>query len=197
MEGVPLKGAKSEDTRDRLLAYRADRGWSQAKTAEASGVSPATIAHIETGANKRPRRITLMRLAQAFGVSLDDFLAADPPKKPTGEEVLALQLEAMYEANRSDRERALEVASDAKIARYVATIDRVRRDVLSGIPEYEKRADEEALPELQRAAARAARDALWRHIGHLTLLRDEATGEDHGPPTQEEVHELVALVGRA
>jgi transcriptional regulator with XRE-family HTH domain len=64
--------------RDRLLAYRIARGWTQAQTAEKAGVSPTTIAHIETGANDNPRRITLMRLAHAFGVSLEEFLGEAP-----------------------------------------------------------------------------------------------------------------------
>ena len=67
------------DPRDQLLAYRAARGWSQVRTAEETGVSPATIAHIERGFQKNPRRVTLMKFAQGFGVPLDEFLS-DPPK---------------------------------------------------------------------------------------------------------------------
>ncbi len=69
-----------EHIRDRLLAYRASRGWSQARTAEESGVSNATVAHIESGFSPNPRRITLMKFAQGFGVSLDEFLSDNPPK---------------------------------------------------------------------------------------------------------------------
>ncbi len=69
-----------EHIRDRLLAYRASRGWSQARTAEEAGVSNATVAHIESGFTPNPRRITLHKLAQGFGVSLDEFLSDRPPK---------------------------------------------------------------------------------------------------------------------
>jgi len=68
--------------RDRLLAYRVARGWSQVRTAEEAGVGHATITNIETGANTRPHRATLMKLALAFGVSLDEFLSDNPPKAP-------------------------------------------------------------------------------------------------------------------
>jgi transcriptional regulator with XRE-family HTH domain len=68
--------------RDRLLAYRVARGWSQVRTAEEAGVGHATITNIETGANTRPHRATLMKLALAFGVSLDEFLSDRPPKPP-------------------------------------------------------------------------------------------------------------------
>ena len=52
------------------------------RTAEEAGVGHATITNIETGANTRPHRATLMKLALAFGVSLDEFLSDRPPKAP-------------------------------------------------------------------------------------------------------------------
>lgn len=68
------------DVGERLLLYRDARGWSQERTAEEAGVSPTTITHIETGQSPNPRRVTLMRLARAFGVSLEEFLSDRPPK---------------------------------------------------------------------------------------------------------------------
>jgi transcriptional regulator with XRE-family HTH domain len=180
------------DIRDRLLAYRADRGWSQAKTAEESGVAPATIAHIETGANKRPRRITLMRLAQSFGVSLDDFLSDGPPRAPHIQEAPQLQLEVLYEADAPTRRRALEAASPEEIERYIDTIDRVIRDVTRTTTPYEEIIDDKSKSEGERRVARTSLESLWRHISRLTSLRIEATGEDDTPPPQEEIAELIA-----
>jgi transcriptional regulator with XRE-family HTH domain len=68
------------DVGERLLLYRDARGWSQEWTAKEAGVSPTTITHIETGQNRNPRRVTLRRLARAFGVSVDEFLSDRPPK---------------------------------------------------------------------------------------------------------------------
>lgn len=70
------------EIRDRLLAYRVSRGWSQVRMAQEAGVGHATITNIETGANKKPHRATLMKLALAFGVSLEEFLSDRPPKAP-------------------------------------------------------------------------------------------------------------------
>jgi transcriptional regulator with XRE-family HTH domain len=58
----------------RLAVLRGRKGWSQAELAEAAGVDPATISDLETGRTKRPRVPTLLRLAEALGVALDDLL---------------------------------------------------------------------------------------------------------------------------
>lgn len=123
-----MKGAEEGNIRDRLLAYRADRGWSQARTAEESGVAPATIAHIETGANRRPRRITLMKLAQSFGVSLDDFLSDGPPAAPRGIEPGAARLELakLFDAEPAVRRRALQEATPEEVGRYLLDLERAR-----------------------------------------------------------------------
>jgi transcriptional regulator with XRE-family HTH domain len=68
------------DVGERLLLYRDALGWSQERTAREAGVSPTTITHIETGQSPNPRRVTLRRLARAFGVSLEEFLSDRPPK---------------------------------------------------------------------------------------------------------------------
>lgn len=69
------------DVGERLLLYRDSRNWSQERTAEEAGVSPTTITHIETGQSPNPRRVTLRRLARAFGVSLEEFESDRPPKR--------------------------------------------------------------------------------------------------------------------
>lgn len=185
MEGVNL--------RDRLIAYRADRGWSQATLVEKSGVSGATIAHIETGANTRPRRITLMRIAQAFGVSLDDFLSDAPPKAPQGPEVPPLELEAMYVADDAARRRALEAASDEERERYVSAIERVSRDVffsVYGDGDWGDIATDETRSEGERRVARAQLARIWQHIERLAELHAEATSGKE--PPQEELAEFIS-----
>jgi len=183
LEGVNL--------RDRLIAYRADRGWSQARLVEESGVSGATIAHIETGANKRPRRITLMRLAQAFGVSLDDFLSDGPPKAPQAPEIPPLQLEVMYaEDDEATRRRVLEAASEAEREAYLAELDRALGRTEHALLEDAASAAS-TLDEDERLAYTGRRNVLRRYIGRLVALRDEATGERAAPPTVEQVEEAL------
>ncbi len=182
---------KARELRERAML-------SQDELAEAVGVSGFTVwrwEHGEDPVGVRPK--AARKLHEVLGAQPGELLAGKEPSTPLAE-VPPLELEVMYtEPDEDARRRALDAADNAEVAAYVAKIDQVRRDVLGGIPEYEERAADEALPERQREAARAARDALWRHIGHLLLLRDEATGEDYGPPTQEEVHELVAHAGVA
>lgn len=186
------------DVRDRLLAYRADRGWSQARLAEESGVSETTIAHIETGANKRPRRITLMRLAQAFGVTLDEFLSDGLPKAPRSQDVPPLRLKEMYVADAEERLRALEAASEEERERYVASTERVISDVLASMQEEGDWADIAADASKSEGERRVAREQLariWGHIDRLARLRTEATGEDEEPPREELARFIATHVG--
>jgi transcriptional regulator with XRE-family HTH domain len=162
-----------------LLAYRADRGWSQARLVEESGVAGATIAHIETRANKNPRRITLMRLAQAFGVSLDEFLSDRPPKAPVQTEALPLRLEWTYDADDASREQALEAATTEERAVYVGEIDAAMESA-----EQVLRGPEESLTTDSRLQLR-------RYVSLLVALRDEATATDAAPPTLQQAKELL------
>jgi transcriptional regulator with XRE-family HTH domain len=67
--------AKSEHVNEsvgrRLQRLRAEHGWSQAEVAERSGVPQPTISKIERG--RKPRPGTGVRLAAAFGLTLDEF----------------------------------------------------------------------------------------------------------------------------
>jgi len=59
---------------DAVRAGRADRGWSQQRLADRSGVSIGTVRAIETGRVKDPGVFTVRRIADAFGESLDRLL---------------------------------------------------------------------------------------------------------------------------
>jgi transcriptional regulator with XRE-family HTH domain len=152
-----------------MLAYRADRGWTQVRLSEESGVSGATIAHIETQANKRPRRITLMRFAQAFGVSLDEFLSDAPPKP-----VAPLELAPLYYASESERRAALADAGAGAVARYLRDID--------GQLDWAERGL--GTPEGQQVGNK---EPLRRYIYHLLTLRAEAAPDEAAPPPLEEM----------
>jgi transcriptional regulator with XRE-family HTH domain len=49
-------------------------GWSQQKLAEKAGLSLAVITKIEQGVAKRPSIQTMMKLADALGISLDELV---------------------------------------------------------------------------------------------------------------------------
>jgi len=55
----------------RLKELRKERDWTQQKLAEKADLSFNAITKIEQGAAKHPTLKTLLKLADAFGVSLD------------------------------------------------------------------------------------------------------------------------------
>ena len=58
----------------RLRQLRKKVGWSQQKLAEKAGLSYNVITKIEQGIAKRPTIQTMMKLADAFGISLDELV---------------------------------------------------------------------------------------------------------------------------
>jgi len=58
----------------KLRQLRKKAGWSQQKLAEKAGLSYNVITKIEQGVAKRPSIQTMMKLADAFGISLDDLV---------------------------------------------------------------------------------------------------------------------------
>lgn len=64
---------------NRIRAYRLERKLSQELLSEMADVTPAHFSHIERG-NTKPSLPTLLRIANALGVSLDD-LVCDNLKK--------------------------------------------------------------------------------------------------------------------
>lgn len=57
---------------NRIKEIRTDKGWTQAKLAEKSGVEPSNISHIERAATKLSLP-TLVNIANALGVTLDEI----------------------------------------------------------------------------------------------------------------------------
>ena len=57
---------------NRIKEIRTEKGWTQAKLAEESGVEPSNISHIERAATKL-RLPTMVSIANALEVSLDEI----------------------------------------------------------------------------------------------------------------------------
>ena len=55
----------------RVKECRKQKGWTQQKLAEKTGLSFNTITKIEQGIGDSPTLKTLLKLADAFGISLD------------------------------------------------------------------------------------------------------------------------------
>jgi transcriptional regulator with XRE-family HTH domain len=58
----------------RLKELRKRSGWSQQKLAEKAGLSYNTITKIEQGAATKPTIQTMIKLADAFQISLDELI---------------------------------------------------------------------------------------------------------------------------
>lgn len=57
-----------------LKGLRKKAGWSQQKLAEKAGLSYNVITKIEQGAAKNPNIQTMIKLADAFEISIDELL---------------------------------------------------------------------------------------------------------------------------
>jgi len=58
----------------RIKELRKKSDWSQQKLAEKAGVSYNTITKIEQGAATMPTIQTIIKIADAFGISLDELV---------------------------------------------------------------------------------------------------------------------------
>lgn len=58
----------------KLRQLRKKAGWSQQKLAEKAGLSYNVVTKIEQGVAKRPSIQTMIKLAEAFGISLDELV---------------------------------------------------------------------------------------------------------------------------
>jgi transcriptional regulator with XRE-family HTH domain len=59
-----------------LKKLRTKKGWSQEKLAREAGISYQTLIKIERGYVRNPKLETLIKLAQALGVSIDKLLGS-------------------------------------------------------------------------------------------------------------------------
>lgn len=58
----------------RVKEFRKKKGWSQQKLAEKTGLSFNTITKIEQGIGDSPNLKTLLKLADVFGIGLDNLI---------------------------------------------------------------------------------------------------------------------------
>ena len=59
---------------ERIKELRKKAGWSQQKLAEKAGLSYNTITKIEQGTAKQPTIQTIVKIADAFGVKIDELV---------------------------------------------------------------------------------------------------------------------------
>jgi len=71
----------SEVLVNNIKKYRRKKGWSQQRLAEETKLSIGQIRALEVGRIKEPGKTVLIKLADAFGISIDD-LVGRKTKKP-------------------------------------------------------------------------------------------------------------------
>jgi len=59
-----------------LRKYRDKKGWSQEKLAREAGISYNTLIKIERGGIKNPKIETIIKLAKALSVSIDELVGS-------------------------------------------------------------------------------------------------------------------------
>jgi len=62
-----------------LVKLRKQKGWSQEKLATVSGISYNTLIKLERGGILNPKIETVVKLAEALNVSLDELVGREPP----------------------------------------------------------------------------------------------------------------------
>lgn len=62
---------------ENIRKLRNKKGLAQEKLARLANISTATLVKIETGAAKGPTITTVIKIADALGVSLDELVARD------------------------------------------------------------------------------------------------------------------------
>jgi transcriptional regulator with XRE-family HTH domain len=112
-----------------LRQARQRRGWSRETLAHISGVSWAAIAQIETGRRTDVRLNSLVQLARALDVTIDELVDDNPPARPpmshsallysTADEFAAAAVPYLREGVARD-ERPLAVTSPERIERVRA-----------------------------------------------------------------------------
>jgi transcriptional regulator with XRE-family HTH domain len=65
----------------KVKELRKQRGWTQQKLAEKAGLAFNTITKIEQALAEHPNLKTLLKLADAFGISLDELVGRKNKQK--------------------------------------------------------------------------------------------------------------------
>ena len=69
---------------DSLRRLRKAKGWTQQKLAERAGVSLIVVTKVEQGSTKDPAMSSLVKLADALVVGIDELIDRKPPKHSRG-----------------------------------------------------------------------------------------------------------------
>lgn len=121
---------------DRLETLRRAHNWTQGQIAYKTGLNKATVSQMLAGARKDPPIGTVMRFAEAFGVTLDELMGLKP-----------LQIPEPAEAEPADRLAKLE-AEAAKVPQLAEQV----AELASTMKEFLQRQSQQAPSKPSRSA---------------------------------------------
>lgn len=105
MTSRPVKSALAGAIGRRILALRLERRWSQRALCARLGIDTPKLGRYESGEHLPPH-LTLVRLADAFGISLDVLMGRREPEPGDG---LADRLRQLQELGRRERSVAADM----------------------------------------------------------------------------------------
>jgi transcriptional regulator with XRE-family HTH domain len=76
-----MREKKSSFIGDHLRRLRNSKGWSQQKLAEEARLSFTVISKVEQGVTTDPSISSLVKIADALGVTLDEVVGRTPPRR--------------------------------------------------------------------------------------------------------------------
>ena len=85
-----MPGSRPEKFRLQFRTIRERRGLTQVALGQRAGIAPASISHFETG-QRVPSLESLVKLADALGVSVDELLGRVPAEESTHVDPLFLR----------------------------------------------------------------------------------------------------------
>jgi transcriptional regulator with XRE-family HTH domain len=118
-ESEKLAALAAKDIADRISRLRRARGWKQKELAAKIDSSLYQISKMERG-RYIPRASTLLRLADAFSVTVDFLLTGRSPRLPQGDPRLRERLPALDRLPETQRD-SLVLFLDALLAAHAPT----------------------------------------------------------------------------
>lgn len=94
--------------KDKLEALMREKGWSKYKLANEAHLGQSTIHEILSGKKKSPTAKTLSKLADALGVSINEFFDEDDNSKNTEEINIPQEYLKQYKVTSRDKKQFLE-----------------------------------------------------------------------------------------
>ena len=112
-----MKKLNKKAIKQRILALREKRGWTQVQLAEKAGITPAAVCQIEKG-DRIPTIPVLYRIAQVLRVSLD-YLSGQKNSMELKDALQNQELQTFFRKYRN-----LEEEDKKLIERYVTAISK-------------------------------------------------------------------------